>query len=505
VSYTVTFPGSAISQPPPVYTNDRLLVHSNWISFVRGTGINGPSYVATDMGAGGTDPGIVVGQLNLDSARLSTAIPVTAPKVWIGRDAGSIGRFDVTAHTTLSISDRVEVGFNGNGTLSIDTGGQVILPPATGVVHVGSQPGSNGTLNVDGTGSSISGLTLQVGPFGGGSISITNGAHADFTFAELTGYSNGSSADVTVDGAGSMLTGSSSITLADSSTSGDIDPTTLTVINGGTVATQSELHVGPQGTLRGDGIVTATRIRNEGVIAPGDALFFVPGTLHVTGGITQLAGGRLQIQLGGTDRATQYDSVQATGAVHLAGEMDVTLFAGFIPTAGNSFDVLDGSTMDGAFSILNLPALPAGLMWNTSQLTYTGVLNAQIVGDYNGDGKVDLADFVVWRKTLSQSGSGLPAAGNKNNLVDNGDYSVWRAHFGETAGSGSGAIANAAVPEPETLVLLLFAAAAWCLLRGQSAGKVSYTHSRVTLANNGPFYGTGVDKRVEFGPTEPDS
>jgi T5SS/PEP-CTERM-associated repeat protein len=453
ITYTVTFPGSAIAQPPPVYTNDRLLVRSNSVSFVRGTGVNGPSYVVTNMGAGATDPGIVVGQLNLDSARLTTAIPVTSPRVSIGRDSGSTGRIDVTAHTTLSISDRAEIGFNGNGTVSIDTGGHVILPPTTGVVHVGSQPGSNGTLNVDGTDSSISGLTLQVGPSGSGSVSISNGAHADFTFAELTGYSNGSSAGVTVDGAGSMLTGSSSITLADSSTPGDIDPATLTVINGGTVATQSELHVGPQGTLRGDGIVAATRIRNEGVIAPGDALFFVPGTLHVTGGVTQLGGGRMQIQLGGTDRATQFDSVQATGAVHLGGEMDITLFAGFIPTAGNSFDVLDGSTMDGAFSILNLPTLPAGLMWNASQLTKTGVLSVQIVGDYNGDGTVNAADYVLWRKTLAHSGSGLPADGNGNNLVDNGDYNVWRAHFGQLAGSGTGAVANADVPEPATWVL----------------------------------------------------
>src|SRR6476620_6909442 len=34
-------------------------------------------------------------------------------------------------------------------------------------------------------------------------------------------------------------------------------------------------------------------------------------------------------------------------------------------------------------------------------------------------------------------------------------YHVWRAHFDQTAGSGAGAIANAAVPEPSTLALLI--------------------------------------------------
>ena len=90
-------------------------------------------------------------------------------------------------------------------------------------------------------------------------------------------------------------------------------------------------------------------------------------------------------------------------------------------------------------------------------------------GDYNGNHTVNAADYVVWRDTLGQSGTGLPADGNGNNQIDAGDYDVWRAHFGETAGSGAGASANAAVPEPATLVLLMFAAAGWRLRRGRAA------------------------------------
>jgi hypothetical protein len=76
-----------------------------------------------------------------------------------------------------------------------------------------------------------------------------------------------------------------------------------------------------------------------------------------------------------------------------------------------------------------------------------------LAGDYNGNGIVDAADYVVWRE-------GLGTTFTQN------DYNVWRANFGHTtpgAGSGSGAIANAAVPEPATALMLMLALAGWCL------------------------------------------
>ena len=45
-------------------------------------------------------------------------------------------------------------------------------------------------------------------------------------------------------------------------------------------------------------------------------------------------------------------------------------------------------------------------------------------GDYNHNGIVDAADYVVWRDTLGQSGTGLAADGNGNHQIDSGDYDV---------------------------------------------------------------------------------
>ncbi len=126
----------------------------------------------------------------------------------------------------------------------------------------------------------------------------------------------------------------------------------------------------------------------------------------------------------------------------------------FTPAAGQSFDILDG-TLSGTFSSVSLPSLPSGLMWNTSKLYTTGVLSVQIVGDYNGDGVMNAADFVVWRKSLTQTGTGLAADGNHNNSIDAGDYTVWRAHFGQIAGSGAGVGLSGAIPEPAGATMLL--------------------------------------------------
>ncbi len=75
-----------------------------------------------------------------------------------------------------------------------------------------------------------------------------------------------------------------------------------------------------------------------------------------------------------------------------------------------------------------------------------------IAGDYNGDGVVDAADYVVWRQSVGQSGTGLAADGSGNGTVGQSDYDTWRANFGSTPASGVGAAAAAsavmAVPEP---------------------------------------------------------
>ena len=95
-------------------------------------------------------------------------------------------------------------------------------------------------------------------------------------------------------------------------------------------------------------------------------------------------------------------------------------------------------------------------MWNTTQLYTNGVLavdGAGLAGDYNLNGTVDAADYVIWRKTLGQTGSGLAADGNGDEIIDTEDYDVWRVNFDRTAGGA--AATSAIVPESETLLTLI--------------------------------------------------
>jgi hypothetical protein len=94
-------------------------------------------------------------------------------------------------------------------------------------------------------------------------------------------------------------------------------------------------------------------------------------------------------------------------------------------------------------------------------------LPSAAVGDFNADGVVDVADYIVWRKTLGQSGALLAADGDGDGLVGAGDYGVWMGHLGQTPGFGAGS--PGLVPEPGSLMLMLICGVGGAvLLRRQS-------------------------------------
>jgi hypothetical protein len=77
-----------------------------------------------------------------------------------------------------------------------------------------------------------------------------------------------------------------------------------------------------------------------------------------------------------------------------------------------------------------------------------------VAGDYNNDGTVNAADYVLWRK-----GGTLANEVADPGTVSAADYTEWRARFGNTAGSGA-SLDGAAVPEPSSLFIFLIGALA---------------------------------------------
>jgi hypothetical protein len=83
----------------------------------------------------------------------------------------------------------------------------------------------------------------------------------------------------------------------------------------------------------------------------------------------------------------------------------------------------------------------------------TGSAPPGVPGDYNGNGVVDGADYVLWR-----NGGPLQNEVDAPGTVNAADYTAWRARFGNISGAGSGLLGSA-VPEPGTFVLLVASAA----------------------------------------------
>jgi hypothetical protein len=96
-----------------------------------------------------------------------------------------------------------------------------------------------------------------------------------------------------------------------------------------------------------------------------------------------------------------------------------------------------------------------GLSDVTEVITYTLAMPpAGTPGDYNADGSVDAADYVLWR-------NGGPLQNETVTLgsVTQEDYDEWRANFGDSAAGGSASgQTGGGVPEPSSILLLAVAA-----------------------------------------------
>jgi hypothetical protein len=57
--------------------------------------------------------------------------------------------------------------------------------------------------------------------------------------------------------------------------------------------------------------------------------------------------------------------------------LNISLYSGFVPEAGQRFEILNWGSLRSTFATLNLPTLTAGLNWDVSQLYTTGVLVVQ--------------------------------------------------------------------------------------------------------------------------------
>jgi hypothetical protein len=89
-------------------------------------------------------------------------------------------------------------------------------------------------------------------------------------------------------------------------------------------------------------------------------------------------------------------------------------------------------------------------------------------GDYNDDGSVDAADYIVWRKTFGQIGEDMPADGDGSGEIDNGDWTIWMANFGNAQPSGGAG--SILVPEPRAARMFILGLVGITLISGSRLG-----------------------------------
>jgi hypothetical protein len=131
----------------------------------------------------------------------------------------------------------------------------------------------------------------------------------------------------------------------------------------------STVTVGAGGQLGGNGVINgAATIQAGGTLSPGGSL----STLTFGSSLTLAAGSTSFFEI--SKSPTTNDVVNISGALINGGTLVVTNIGSTALANGDSFKLFNAASYSGAFANAILPALPAGLAWNTGALNSAGVL-----------------------------------------------------------------------------------------------------------------------------------
>jgi hypothetical protein len=214
------------------------------------------------------------------------------------------------------------------------------------------------------------------------------------------------------------------------------------------------------GTLIKSGAGTTTIPSGVALTNTGTIVVSAGNTLQVNS-FAQTALGVLQVHIGGPT-ANQQGRLSTTNST-LDGTLDLTLDAGYTPGVGTIFTPVTYVTRTGTFATIdgNDIAYSANYGVNALSLTVGAGAAARVFdlpGDFNFDGSVDAADYVVFRKEFGAIVSPFSSPdGNGDGVVNAADYGVWRANFGKDLHSSEPAgsvVASAAAVSPEDRLAL---------------------------------------------------
>jgi autotransporter-associated beta strand protein len=244
-------------------------------------------------------------------------------------------------------------GSTGSANTSFDLGtGIATLNNRNGnTITLGSLAGGSGTF-LNGAGSSD-----------GASLYIVGGKNLSTTFAGTIKDSSAlRTTAITKVGTGTWtISGANTYSGATTVSAGKL------IVNGNQSGAINTVTVASAGTLGGNGVIGGdTTI--SGTLAPGSSI----GTLSFNGNLTFNATGIAAFEISKNPFA--YDQATVGGTVSYSGTLNVVNTSIETFEAGDNFPIFTASNYTGAFSIINLPSLDAGLAWKTNRLAVNGSL-----------------------------------------------------------------------------------------------------------------------------------
>ena len=312
-----------------------------------------------------------------------------------GGSSGTIrGTVTVNAGGTLRLSTGDATGYNADstvinplnlvgGTLNVNTSANQTLGNATINLTGGAITGvSNGNLDFFQGGSTlvtwpasttatISGVPLSPLRQGSTTFTVADGSTPSGIDLDIQSVIRTSPAG---DGGSSTLFKAGAGTLQLSATNTCVRPI---VVSAGTLlvkgrAAFTTLTVQSNAMLGGSGVILgAAIVQGNATLAPGFS-----GISKLTFGSTLSLdpASATSLQLSKTGAVLTNDLVTVTNALTVGGTLTVRNIGSGMLTAGDSFKLFQVGTFAGGFNAYILPDLPAGLVWDTSQLAVNGTL-----------------------------------------------------------------------------------------------------------------------------------
>lgn len=247
-----------------------------------------------------------------------------------------------------------------------------------------------------------------------------------------------------------------------------------TTLNGNLQLVNNNINVEAGATFSGAGAVVipdgshlvVDNLANVGVLLDMQGAFR-PGNFEGIGRVDlldyQQAGtGELFVELRGT-ALNAFDRLVASGDVVLDGYLNIDIDeispgVPFVPTLGQTFNIITGNTVTGTFDYADVSGMPAGLAFHLNYLpnaVQLQVVNKPIFSaDFDDDGDVDPTDLAIWKGAydLNQLGDA-----DGDNDSDGADFLLWQQQFGSVPAVAAAQPAAGAVPEPSGALLMLLA------------------------------------------------